>query len=240
MMEYFGIRKKEKKKGLTVAVDGWSSSGKSTMARRLAAEVGYRYVDTGAMYRAVALWALERRVIDDEEGLAIGVTGLLIGFAPRPDGQHTLLQCVDVEEEIRSPRVSAVVSRVAAIPAVRRTLAATQRAMGRNGGVVMDGRDIGTVVFPKAELKIFVDAPAETRARRRYDEYRRKGVDCTYDEVLANVRARDLADSTRAEGPLRRAPDALVLDNSEMTPDEQAAWLRLRFDEAVLRANAED
>ncbi len=201
------------------------------MARRLAGRIGYRYIDSGAMYRAVTLYALDHGMIDSEgnpdvAAIEAALPEMNIDFAPQPDGtQRTLLNGVDVEREIRRLRVSNAVSPVSAIPQVRRALTAMQQAMGAEKGIVMDGRDIGTTVFPAAELKIFVDASAETRAQRRFREMMEKGNAVSYEEVLANVVHRDKIDSTRAESPLRRAVDAVVLDNSDMSLDEQDQWL---------------
>ena len=229
-------------KKLTIAIDGYSSSGKSTMARRLAAAAGYRYIDSGAMYRAVTLYALDNGLTYadgniDSDALAAALANIHIDFSPAgADGrQHTLLNGHDVEAEIRSLRVSEHVSPVAAIPQVRHALTEMQRALGCEGGIVMDGRDIGTTVFPDAELKIFVNAPARTRAERRYAELKASGADVDFDDVLANVEQRDHIDETRAESPLRRAHDAIDLDNSHMTIAEQDAWLSERFREASRR-----
>ena len=225
---------------IIVAIDGLSSSGKSTMARRLASAVGYRYIDSGAMYRAVTLYALDHGLCTpggeslDADGLAAALPGISIDFAPQPDGtQHTLLNGRDVEADIRSLRVSGAVSPVAALPAVRRRLTAMQQELGRGRGIVMDGRDIGTTVFPDAELKIYLDASAETRAKRRFTELVAKGAQVTYAEVLANVVHRDEIDRTRTESPLRRADDAIALDNSTMSPDEQDLWLLNRFNHVL-------
>ena len=227
-------------KKLTIAVDGYSSSGKSTMARRLAAATGYRYIDSGAMYRAVTLYALEHGLFDadgqpDVEALAAALPHLKIDFSPAGDDgrQHTLLNGCDVEHDIRTLRVSEHVSPVAAVPEVRHALVAMQQALGQEGGIVMDGRDIGTAVFPDAELKIFVNASAETRAQRRFKEMVEKGIPATYQEVLANVAHRDHIDTTRAESPLRRADNAIALDNSAMTPEQQDAWLMVQFNKAA-------
>lgn len=222
-------------KKIIIAIDGFSSTGKSTMAKVLAKEVGYRYVDTGAMYRAVTLYAMEHGLIDaaglvDVDKLVASLPDIDIEFAIQPDGsQHTTLNGVDVEERIRRMDVSSNVSAVAAIPAVRHDLVAKQQAYGREKGIVMDGRDIGTTVFPDAELKIFVTASAETRAERRLKEMIEKGQPTNFEEVLANVVRRDYLDQTREESPLRQAPDALVLDNSALTRDEQNAWLLHQF-----------
>lgn len=220
---------------IIIAIDGFSSSGKSTMARRLAATVGYRYLDTGAMYRAVTLYALDHGLFlpdstPDTSAIIAALPSIHIDFAVQPDGtQHTLLNGKDVEAEIRRLRVSEAVSPVAAIAEVRHAMVAKQQELGRDKGIVVDGRDIGTVVFPDAELKIYVDASAETRARRRFKEMVEKGAAVNYEEVLANVVHRDHIDSTRAESPLRRADDAIALDNSEMTLEEQDAWLLEQF-----------
>lgn len=228
-------------KPIIIAIDGYSSSGKSTMAKKLAKTLGYRYIDSGAMYRAVTLYALNNGMIDadgnvDEQALVASLDKVNIDFAVQADGtQHTMLNRVDVEAEIRGMRVSEHVSPVAAIAAVRHDLVAKQQAFGESKGIVMDGRDIGTTVFPNAELKIYVNASAETRAQRRFKELVEKGVeDVNYEEILANVVHRDHIDSTRAESPLRQAEDAICLDNSNMTLDEQDAWL----EEQVRKATA--
>lgn len=226
-------------KPIIIAIDGFSSSGKSTMARRLASAIGYRYIDSGAMYRAVTLFALEANYIDadgtvDLDALTGALPHIHIDFEPQADGsQHTMLNGVDVESEIRRLRVSNAVSTVAAIPEVRHALVAMQKALGDSRGIVMDGRDIGTVVFPDAELKIYVDASAETRAQRRFKEMVEKGAQVSYEDVLANVVHRDHIDTTRAESPLRRADDAIALDNSDMTLEEQDAWLLDQFKRVV-------
>lgn len=222
---------------IIIAIDGYSSSGKSTMARRLASKIAYRYIDSGAMYRAVTLYALDNGMIDEMgqpnvEALVAALPEIKVDFAPQADGtQHTMLNGVDVEQEIRRLRVSNAVSPVAAIAQVRHALVAMQKALGQERGIVMDGRDIGTVVFPDAELKIFVDASAETRAQRRFKELIEKGQAVSYEEVLANVVHRDHIDTTREESPLRRADDAIAIDNSRMTLEEQDQWLLDRFNE---------
>jgi len=219
-------------KKLVIAVDGYSSSGKSTMARQLAKRLGYRYIDSGAMYRAVTLYALRHGLIDndsnpDTQAIAKAIDAIKIDFSVMPDGaQHTLLNGEDVESMIRSIEVSSHVSAVAAIPAVRTALVHMQQSFGTQGGIVMDGRDIGTTVFPHADIKFFVNASAETRARRRFEELKAKGdTSTTYEQVLENIRARDYNDTTRTESPLRKADDAILLDNSTMTIDEQNKWL---------------
>lgn len=218
---------------IIIAIDGFSSSGKSTMARALAAAIGYRYIDSGAMYRAVTLWALRQGMIDtdgkvDEQRLVASLPQIAIDFttaAGPGQPQATLLNGENVEAEIRRMAVSNAVSPVAAIPQVRSRLVALQQQMGREKGIVMDGRDIGTTVFPKAEMKVFVGASAQTRAQRRFMELSEKGVAVTFEEVLDNVVQRDHIDQTRAESPLCQADDAIVLDNSTMSVEEQNRWL---------------
>lgn len=226
---------------ITIAIDGFSSCGKSTMAKALARRIGYIYIDSGAMYRAVTLYCLDHNLIDgdtvDTEALRSHMDDIHIDFHPDPatGKTHTFLNGRDVEQEIRSMRVSDKVSPVSAIPFVRTAMVAAQQKMGERKGIVMDGRDIGTTVFPRAELKIFVTASAETRAQRRVDELKAKGVAVDFDEVVANINKRDHIDQTRKESPLRRADDAILLDNSHMTIDEQDAWLLARYDEAIAR-----
>lgn len=217
-------------KKITIAIDGYSSSGKSTMAKQLAREIGYRYIDSGAMYRAVTLAAMRNGLVDkDKEPETARVIALLpsltIDFEVLADGQITLLNGENVEKEIRSLEVSSCVSPIAAIPEVRHALVKMQRDMGKAKGIVMDGRDIGTVVFPDAEMKVFCDASAEKRAARRFEELTAKGAVTSYEEVLENIRYRDHIDETRDESPLRCAPDAVRLDNSDMTIEEQNKWL---------------
>lgn len=212
---------------IVIAVDGYSSSGKSTMAKALAKRLGYRYIDSGAMYRAVTLFAINNNLLNTPGLLIDALPHISIDFSYLPDGQQvTLLNGDNVEKEIRGMRVSSHVSEVAAIPEVRHALVKMQQQFGLEKGIVMDGRDIGTTVFPDADLKIFVNASAETRAQRRFDELKAKGDSTsTYDNVLENIRQRDYIDTTRAESPLRKADDAYVLDNSEMTIAEQNRWL---------------
>ena len=211
------------------------------MARDLASRVGYRYIDSGAMYRAVALYALEHDMIGadgsvDEAALIGDLDKIRIDFELQADGtQHTTLNGVDVEREIRQLRVSSVVSSVATIVAVRHRLVALQQSMGESRGIVMDGRDIGTTVFPDAELKIFVDASPQTRAQRRFTELVEKGAQVSYADVLANVVHRDEVDRTRAESPLRKANDAIAIDNSHMTREEHSAWLLEQFNRVISR-----
>lgn len=228
---------------IKIAIDGFSSCGKSTMAKDLAREIGYTYVDTGAMYRAVTLFALRNGLFMadgsiDADGLAAGMNGKAeIFFKPDPETglPCTYLDGEPVEREIRSMEVSEHVSPVAALPFVREALVARQREMGRNGGVVMDGRDIGTTVFPDAELKIFVTASAEIRAQRRYDELKAKGMKADYNDILKNVQERDYIDSHREVSPLRKADDAILLDNGNMTIAQQKEWLMEKYREAISR-----
>ena len=228
------------KKKIIVAIDGHSSCGKSTMAKDLAREVGYIYVDTGAMYRTVTLYALRHGMFQsdgtvNEEALREAMPTVQVSFGLDPATQlpHACLNGEDVENDIRGMEVSSHVSPIAALPFVREAMTRQQQLMGQAKGIVMDGRDIGTVVFPQAELKVFVTASAEVRAQRRYDELTAKGKTVNYEEILQNVTERDYIDSHRSVAPLRQAPDALLLDNSHLTIAEQKAWLRQRFDEAV-------
>ncbi|MBR1933290.1 MAG: (d)CMP kinase [Prevotella sp.] len=227
-------------KKITIAIDGHSSCGKSTMAKELARRVGYIYVDTGAMYRSVTLYALRHNLFNEDGTIKtaeleqqmpqIVITFRLNAETGRPD---TYLNGECVEQEIRSLQVSNHVSPIAALPFVRTALVAQQQQMGQGGGVVMDGRDIGTVVFPHAELKIFVTASAQVRAQRRYDELQQKGMPADYADILKNVEERDYIDSHREVSPLRQADDALLLDNSNMTIPEQNEWLMEQFNKAV-------
>ena len=217
---------------IIIAIDGFSSCGKSTMAKDLAHELGYIYVDTGAMYRCVALYALQHKLfLKDGEinspELEAAMPNINISFklnkeTGRPD---TYLNNENVENKIRTMEVSSHVSSIAAIPFVREALVAQQQKMGKDKGIVMDGRDIGTVVFPNAELKIFVTASPEVRAQRRYDELMEKGMEADYNEILENVKRRDYIDSHRDVSPLRKADDAIELDNSNISIEEQKQWL---------------
>ncbi len=222
---------------IIVAIDGYSSSGKSTMAKALAKTVGYHYVDSGAMYRAVTLFAMRHGMIApdgtvDSNALEADLPKIHITFATDTDGsQVTELNGEVVEQEIRGLGVADHVSAVAAIGAVRDRLTALQREMGVKKGIVMDGRDIGTTVFPQAEMKVFVQASPEVRARRRWLELAGKGQNVSYQEVLDNVRERDRIDTTRAISPLRKAADALELDNDHLTMEEQMQWLLGKFQE---------
>ena len=221
---------------ITIAIDGYSSCGKSTMAKQLAKKLGYIYVDTGAMYRSVTLYALRRGLFSedgtvDADTLKSEMGNINISFKVNDQtGQpDTYLNGELVEGEIRTLRVSNHVSPIAALPFVREAMVAKQRQMGLEKGVVMDGRDIGTTVFPDAELKIFVTASPEVRAQRRYDELKAKGADADYDAVLRNVQERDYIDTHREVSPLCKADDAVVLDNSEMTIEEQDQWLMKEY-----------
>ena len=223
-------------KKIIVAIDGYSSCGKSTMAKELAKNVGYVYVDTGAMYRAVSLFGLRNGIITDdtidETRLQQAMHNIQIGFKTNAAGkQETYLNGENVESLIRTLEVANGASRVSAIGFVRRELVRQQQRMGIDKGIVMDGRDIGTVVFPDAELKVFVTASPEVRAQRRYDELQAKGQPEAYDAVLVNVKERDYRDTHRAESPLRQADDAVLIDNSHMTKAEQSALLQHLFDE---------
>ena len=219
-------------KKITIAIDGFSSCGKSTMAKDLAKKLGYVYVDTGAMYRAVTLYAMRNglfnadgsvKTADLERQMSkINITFKLNKTAERPD---TYLNNELVENDIRTLEVSNHVSQIAAVPFIREAMVAQQQRMGKDKGVVMDGRDIGTTVFPEAELKVFVTASAEVRAQRRYDELKEKGMPADFNDILKNVQERDYIDSHREVSPLRKAPDAIELDNSHMTITEQSAWL---------------
>ena len=226
-------------KKITIAIDGYSSCGKSTMAKDLAREVGYIYIDSGAMYRAVTLYCLENQLFTaegiDTACLEADMPGIQISFQLNPETGRpmTYLNGVNVEDRIRTMEVSNRVSPVAALPFVREALVKLQQYMGMEKGIVMDGRDIGTTVFPEAELKIFVTASAEVRAQRRYDELKAKGLEASFEEILANVKERDYIDQNREVSPLRKADDAILLDNSHLTIEEQQQWLKERFEEAV-------
>lgn len=226
---------------IVVAIDGFSSSGKSTMARELARRVGYIYIDSGAMYRAVTLFALRNNLIKpdgsvEKNRLVDKLDSIHIEFQHKAgeDGvQHTLLNGEDVETEIRDMQVSNNVSPIAEIAEVREKMVELQQRFGEKKGIVMDGRDIGTTVFPSAELKVFVYASAHERARRRWRELQQKGIDINFEDVLKNVEERDHIDTTREVSPLRKAPDAIELDNGAVTHEEQMEWLMKRFQETL-------
>lgn len=225
-------------KKITIAIDGFSSCGKSTMAKDLAKEIGYIYVDTGAMYRSVTLYAMQHGMFGDDNSIdtaalekampQIKISFRLNAETGRPD---TYLNGQIVEKDIRTMEVSSRVSPIAALPFVRKALVEQQQAMGKEKGIVMDGRDIGTVVFPDAELKVFVTASAEVRAQRRFNELKAKGMPADLQNILKNVQERDYIDSHREVSPLRKADDAVELDNSNMTIAEQKQWLRNIFEE---------
>ncbi len=227
-------------KKIIIAIDGYSSCGKSTMAKDLARKIGYVYVDTGAMYRAVTLFAMRHNLFNADGSVKAAELEPLMGQVSigfrlnaatgRPD---TYLNGECVEQTIRSIEVSSHVSPIAALPFVRKALVAQQQLMGQEKGIVMDGRDIGTTVFPHAELKIFVTASADVRARRRYDELRAKGMPADYDEIKHNVEERDYIDTHRQVSPLRKADDALLLDNSNMSIEQQNQWLMEQYERAV-------
>lgn len=218
-------------KKIVIAIDGFSSCGKSTMAKALARNIGYLYFDSGAMYRAVALYCMQNNLINgneiDADALRKVIDKIDITFQADPETKNsiTFLNGVNVEHEIRSLEVSRFVSQVAAIDFVRSEMVDRQRRMGEAKGIVMDGRDIGTTVFPQAEMKVFVTASAEVRAQRRYDELTARGDNADFQEILENVLERDHIDQTREVSPLRKADDALLLDNSDMTREEQMEWL---------------
>ena len=229
----------DNKKKIVIAIDGFSSCGKSTFAKAIAAKLGYIFIDTGAMYRAVTLYVLEQGAI--VEGVVdqarveqlLGEVEISFRFNAERGASDIYVNGVYAEDRIRGIEVSNCVSKVSSIGAVREKLVAMQQQMGSERGVVMDGRDIGTVVFPDAELKIFMTADPKVRAERRYKELTAKGDEVTMEEILENVISRDQADMTRAISPLRRAEDALELDNSYMSVEEQMAWFMERYNKIV-------
>lgn len=229
-------------KKITIAIDGYSSCGKSTMAKDLAKEIGYIYVDTGAMYRSVTLYALRHHLFEKDgkvkvEELEKEMPNIHISFKfnEQTGTPDCYLNEELVEREIRSLEVSSHVSPIAAIPFVREALVKQQQAMGEEKGIVMDGRDIGTTVFPHAELKVFVTASPQVRAKRRYDELNDKGMPANFDDILKNVEERDYIDTHREVSPLRKAEDAITLDNSNMTITEQKKWLLQHFEKAICK-----
>lgn len=223
------------KNQIIVAIDGYSSCGKSTIAKALAKHAGYTYVDTGAMYRATALYALKAGVKDPMSEIVNMLHDIHIGFVQTPEGQHVTLNGDDVESYIRTLEVGNMASQISTIKEVRAFLVAQQQAMGIEKGIVMDGRDIGTVVFPQAELKLFLTASPEVRAERRYKELQAKGEEPVWEEVLADVNDRDYRDTHRAESPLRQAEDAVVVDNSNMTREEQMAYIIEVFESLTVK-----
>ena len=226
-------------KKITIAIDGFSSCGKSTMAKDLAREVGYIYIDSGAMYRAVTLYSIENGIFNgdviDTEKLKEAIRDIRINFRPNPETGRpdTYLNGVNVENKIRTMGVSSKVSPISALDFVREAMVAQQQAMGKEKGIVMDGRDIGTTVFPDAELKIFVTATPEIRAQRRFDELKAKGQEGSFEEILENVKQRDYIDQHREVSPLRKADDALLLDNSNLSIEQQKEWLSEQFGKVV-------
>ena len=213
---------------IIVAIDGYSSCGKSTIAKALAKYAGYTYVDTGAMYRAVALYAQRIGIANPESGytdLLAQLDNIRIDFIQTPEGQHVTLNGEDVEASIRTLEIGNLASQISTIKEVRAFLVAQQQAMGEKKGIVMDGRDIGTVVFPNAELKLFLTASPEVRADRRFKELQAKGENPVWEDVLADVNDRDYRDTHRAESPLRQAEDAVVVDNSQMSREEQMEYI---------------
>ncbi|MCD7898424.1 MAG: (d)CMP kinase [Bacteroides sp.] len=225
---------------ITIAIDGFSSSGKSTMAKDLAKEIGYIYIDSGAMYRAVTLYCLENNLFTSDDSIDMHalkqqIDNIRISFRFNPTTQKpdTYLNDINVEKEIRGMDVSEKVSFVSTLDFVRKAMVAQQQEMGKKKGIVMDGRDIGTAVFPNAELKIFVTASPETRAQRRYNELHEKGQSVSYEEILENVKKRDYIDQTRDIDPLKQAEDALLLDNSHLSIQEQKAWLMEQYNKVV-------
>jgi CMP/dCMP kinase len=223
---------------ITIAIDGFSSCGKSTLAKALAQKLHYKYIDTGAMYRAVTWFALERGLINDQgtmdaAGIVAALPDVEIRFAINPDTHHSdvFLNEVNIEQKIRTMAVSKLVSKVSGIREVREKMVSLQRQMGKRKAVVLDGRDIGTHVFPKAELKLFMTADNEVRARRRMDEYSSKGQYFSLEEVMQSLKDRDNDDLNRKESPLTKADDAVILDNSELSREEQLDFvLKLIYD----------
>jgi len=226
-------------KKITIAIDGFSSSGKSTMAKDLAKDIGYIYIDSGAMYRTVTLYAMEHGLFNEDEidtkNLESQIQDIHISFRINQDTQRpdTYLNGVNVENKIRSMDVSAKVSPISTLGFVREAMVRQQQEMGKAKGIVMDGRDIGTTVFPDAELKIFVTASPETRAERRYEELKAKGQEASYEDILKNVKERDYIDQNRDISPLRKADDAILLDNSTMSIAQQKEWLMKQYLQTV-------
>ncbi len=220
------MNKKTSTPKIIIAIDGYSACGKSTLAKDLGKKLGYGYIDTGAMYRAVTLYFLRNKVaFDDAEAIAKALSDITIEFVNVKGKNRTILNGEDVEEEIRKMYVSNQVSPVATISAVRRSMVLQQQKMGEKKGVILDGRDIGTVVFPTAELKLFLTASPEIRTKRRYEELKIKGQDSTFEEIQTNLLERDHIDSNRADSPLRQAEDAVVIDNSNLSKKEQLAMV---------------
>ena len=219
------------KKELIIAIDGYSSCGKSTFAKAIAKEMNYLYIDSGAMYRAVTLYCMRKNFINKEwmhaESIIAEISEINVNFVFNPEIREyeTFLNSENIEQEIRSMEVTSLVSRISQIAEVRAHMVELQRRIGDSKGIVMDGRDIGTVVFPDADLKIFMTASLDIRAKRRYDELNLKGIKADFEEVKRNIIARDIADENRDISPLRRADDAIILDNTRMTVEEQMLWV---------------
>lgn len=226
-------------KKIIIAIDGFSSCGKSTMAKDLARKIGYIYIDSGAMYRAVTLFSIENKLFADSKinvsRLKELINDIHISFCLDTETglPQTFLNGINVENEIRLMEVSSKVSPISTLDFVREAMVSQQQAMGVNKGIVMDGRDIGTTVFPDAELKIFVTASPEIRAKRRFEELKAKGIESSFEEILENVKQRDYIDEHRAISPLRRADDALILDNSDLTIAQQKQWLLEQFEKVI-------
>jgi cytidylate kinase len=224
-------------KKLIIAIDGYSSCGKSTFARSVAKMLNYIFIDSGAMYRAVTLFCMRKRFIGDQvlniPGIRSEINGIIIDFIYNPEinEYETFLNSENVEKEIRSMEVASQVSRISQIPEVRTRMVELQRQIGVSKGIVMDGRDIGTVVFPEADIKIFMTASVDIRAKRRYDELREKEIVIDFEEIKRNIIARDIADENRDISPLRRADDAIILDNSRMTVEQQMSWIKQIIEE---------
>jgi len=229
-------------KKITIAVDGYSSCGKSTLAKALAKKLGYIFIDTGAMYRGITLYCMRNQLIrntkPEQEAIEKELPQISLTFIynPTTDSNDLLLNGENVEKQIRMPDVAANVSKIAALKSVRKKLVDEQRKIGENGGIVMDGRDIGSVVFPDAELKLFVTASPEIRAERRLKELREKGIEISLDEVIANLMERDLLDSTREESPLIQTDDAIVIDTTHCTREEQLDLASQYAEEAMCKA----
>jgi cytidylate kinase len=223
------------KNKITIAIDGYAACGKSTLAKDLAKALAYTFIDSGAMYRAVALYCLDHKLIDDSGHINLAQLENSIGdiSIEISTDQKVFLNQQDITEAIRTPRVAAIVSKIAAIKVVRQKLVEEQQALGKSGGIVMDGRDIGSVVFPDAELKLFVTASDEIRTQRRLAELQSKGEQQTEAEVLANLKSRDHQDSTRAESPLVQVADAIVLDTSDLSREQQLKWALLEVQKIV-------
>ena len=219
-------------KKVTIAIDGYSSCGKSTFAKTIAKELNYLFIDSGAMYRAITLWCIKNSFISDSyidtESIVDGLENISVYFVLNSDTNtpEIFLNSENVESEIRSLEVTKHVSEISRIPEVRSRLVELQRKIGAGKGIVMDGRDIGTVVFPNADIKIFMTASVDIRAKRRYDELRAKGIDVDFEEIRSGIIARDIADENRDISPLRKAEDAITLDNSRMSVEAQMSWIR--------------